>query len=165
MDRTINNIEVRRNKKKLNALIQTKVLDKNKKGVSVSKSVDSDTRTTMEFIKANKSLSMEEIIERMSEIESNAKDGVLSEDEMTILANLEIVQLLASANTSLNTLTQIDAEIKSEWENITAAIETLKAQENVDRKALKQAYDMRKNVDQSLRREKRSATGIYPHYQ
>lgn len=113
VDKTINNIETRRNKKTLEALLRTKVLDKNQKGVSVAKNVDDDTRRSVEYIRKNRELSQTEIDERIKVISERTEEEDISPEDMRELSDLEIVRLLSHINVAQNNLNQIDEDIRN----------------------------------------------------
>ena len=154
VDRTLNNIEERKNRRTLDALLKTKVLDWNKKGVSIAKTVDDDTRRSFEYIRANQHLTEAEIEARIKTIEENPNRGVLGDEEMAQLADLEIIRLLSYIQVEKNKLKEIDHDIRLTEEKATASIQKLKSAERVHTKALKKAYWQRKTAIKALRAER-----------
>ncbi|NDV46104.1 hypothetical protein D0T49_03490 [Paludibacter sp. 221] len=154
VDRTLNSIETRKNRRTLNALLNTKILDWNKKGVSIAKTVDDDTRRSVEYIRTNQYLSEAEVHERIAEIESNAENGILSPEDTQTLGSLEIIRLLSAINVGHNNVRQIDDEIRRANVEATQQIEQLKKEDPVNNKALKAAYRHRRNIIQSLQQER-----------
>ena len=111
IDRTINEIETRKNSKTLETLLKTKVIGKNNKGVSVAKNVDEETRQSMEYINANRNLSKEEIKKRIDEIQERIDEGKVLPSDGRMLSDLAIVDLLSDVNIAKNNIRQVDDEI------------------------------------------------------
>ncbi|MDL2323438.1 hypothetical protein LJC52_05570, partial [Bacteroidales bacterium OttesenSCG-928-A17] len=151
IDKTLNIIERRKNRKMLDALLMTKVLDQNKKGVSIAKTVDDDTRKSIEYIRENQELSEAEIDQRIENIENSATNGLIPEEEIQTISDLEMIRLLSRINAFENNIKQIDQEIKDENKRASDEINGI---DPGDKAALKDARFTHRRISQSLQRER-----------
>jgi hypothetical protein len=121
IDRTINNVALRKYGTVLKKLLNLKVSDKNDRGVSVAKNVDEDTRLAVQYINENKGMSEDVISGRVNEIYNEyiaANQNTEGEAEMTPeqlreLTALEYLRKQALINALSDNISKIDAESKN----------------------------------------------------
>jgi hypothetical protein len=143
IDKTVNNIEVRRYGATLEALLKTKVLDRNQRGVSVAKNVDDDTRRSVEYLRSNRNLSEEEIDERVRAVNERMETGDVSDDVRRELSDLETVRRLAFINRVKNNIHAIDEDIRRAKEAWTdATVQSLNRERLGYQRDLIDAYDL-----------------------